>query len=247
LTFFPALAIFAAMGQARDFPRPGLASGMARAAVRIGIDHGWSMLPLTVDDLLPLEEYASRRKEFFDSHRRYVDRYRRVRVGPRLTLIFENRQTLWYRVHEVIRVARLADSDEVQQELNLYNRLLPGQGLLQAALLIEIADMAEFVKELAPWQDLCGDQLELRVESMQFPAHLVTCRPEDRCIGTAHWVQFAIPAHSREQLTRFELPAFFHFDNGRYQHQSAELSEDLRQSLLEDLEMSDRADPRVAG
>jgi len=78
------------MGQARDFARSGLASGTAQAAVFIGIDHGWSMLPLTVDDLLPLEEYASRRKEFFDSHRRYVDRYRRVRIGPRLTLIFEN-------------------------------------------------------------------------------------------------------------------------------------------------------------
>jgi len=50
----------------------------------------------------------------------------------------------------VIRVARLADSDEVQQELNLYNRLLPGQGLLQAALLIEIADMSEFVKNWRP-------------------------------------------------------------------------------------------------
>ena len=34
------------------------------------------MLPLTVDDLLPLEEYASKRKEYFDAHRRYVDRYR---------------------------------------------------------------------------------------------------------------------------------------------------------------------------
>src|SRR5438093_9366108 len=107
------------------------------------------MLPLTVDDLLPLEEYASRRKEFFDAHRRYIDRYRRVRIGPRLTLIFENRQTLWYRVQEVIRIARLADSREVQQELNLYNRLLPGRDLLQAALLLEVADPTQLARELA--------------------------------------------------------------------------------------------------
>src|ERR1700757_2670868 len=98
------------------------------------------MRPLTVDDLLPLEEYASRRKEFFDSHRRYVDRYRRVRIGPKLTLVFENRPTLWFRVQEGIRIARLAEPREVEQELNLYNRLLPGQQRLQAALLIEIAD-----------------------------------------------------------------------------------------------------------
>src|ERR1700722_12662474 len=104
------------------------------------------MTPLTLEDLLPLEEYAPRRREFFDSHRRYVDRYRRVRIGPRLTLVFENRQTLWYRVQEVVRIARLANARELQMELNLYNRLLPGQNLLQAALLIEIADPAQLVK-----------------------------------------------------------------------------------------------------
>src|SRR6516225_9984228 len=100
------------------------------------------MLPLTVDDLLPLEEYAMRRKEFFDAHRRYVDRYRRVRIGPKLTLIFENRQ-----------------------KLNLYNRLLPTRNLLQSALLIEIADQAQLAKELAPWRSITGEHLKLHVGS----------------------------------------------------------------------------------
>lgn len=199
------------------------------------------MLPLTVDDLLPLEEYASRRKEFFDSHRRYVERFRRVRIGPRLTLIFENRQTLWYRVHEVLRIARLADRREVQLELNLYNRLLPGPDLLQAALLIEIGDPTELLKELAPWQDLQGEQLQLHIEPDCFPANLLTNRAEDRSVGSAHWVQFAIPADAREMLVQLETPAFFRFDNGRYQHDSTPLSAELRQSLLEDLERSETA------
>ncbi len=197
------------------------------------------MVPLTVDDLLPLDEYASRRKEFFDSHRRYVERFRRVRIGPRLTLIFENRQTLWYRVHEVLRVARLADRGEVQQELNLYNRLLPGRDRLQAALLIEIGDPTDLIRELAPWQDLRGDQLHLHVEPHRFAAHLVTCRTEDRSVGTAHWVQFAIPVDSRGRLAHFETTAYFRFDNGRYQHESAPLSDELRQSLIDDLELAE--------
>src|SRR5215831_15015970 len=98
------------------------------------------MRPLTLDDLLPLEEYASRRREFFESLTRYLDRYRRVRVGPLLTLLFENRQTLWFRVQEILRVSRLSEPTRVQQELDLYNRLLPGPNHLQAALLIDIAD-----------------------------------------------------------------------------------------------------------
>src|ERR1700733_5007614 len=152
------------------------------------------MLPLTVDDLLPLEEYATKRREYFDAHRRYNDRYRRVRIGPKLTLIFENRQTLWFRVQEVIRIARLADAREVQLELNLYNRLLPTRNLLQAALLIEIADHTQLGKELAPWRNLTGEHLKLHVGSQAVASHLVTCRPEDRAIGTAHWVQFQLPS-----------------------------------------------------
>jgi hypothetical protein len=198
------------------------------------------MVPLTVDDLLPLEEYASRRREFFDSHRRYIDRYRRIHIGPRLTLIFENRQTLWYRVQEVVRIARLAKRCDLEQELNLYNRLLPGTNLLQAALLIEI-DESRFSAEMSEWRHFEGEHLKLCVEDHGVPATLVTSRPEDRCIGTAHWVQFAIDLRQRRLLADFDLPARFTFDNGCYQHASADLSADLRQSLLEDLALSDRA------
>ena len=96
------------------------------------------MRALTLDDLLPLEEFANQRRSLFEAHGRYLDRYRRVRIGPRLTLIFENRQTLWFRLQELLRVARLQDVDRVQQELDVYNRLLPRRGQLQAALLIEV-------------------------------------------------------------------------------------------------------------
>ncbi len=202
------------------------------------------MAPLTVDDLMPLEEYASRRREFFDSHRRYLERYRRVRIGPKLTLIFENRQTLWYRVQEVVRIARLAEPGEVQMELSLYNRLLPGNSLLQAALLIEIADQSRLVDELAPWRHLTGDQLRLQLGPASYAANLVTCRPEDRAIGSAHWVQFSIPPEGIRQLGHLATPAHFTFDDGHYQHQSQPLSEDLRYSLLDDL--IERDDQRAA-
>src|SRR5215469_18270178 len=98
------------------------------------------MRALTPDDLLPLDEYAGRRREFFEAQCRYVDRYRRVRIGPRATLLFENRQTAWFRVQEVLRIARLTEPGLVRQELQLSNRLLPARNRLQAALLIEVSD-----------------------------------------------------------------------------------------------------------
>jgi hypothetical protein len=198
------------------------------------------MRPLTLDDLLPLDDYAGRRRELFDSQRRYLDRYRRVRVGPRLTLLFENRQTLWFYLHELLRVARLAEPDRVQQELDLYNRLLPGRDRLQAALLIEVPDESRLTEELAPWQTLQGDAVRLHVGDRYLPAHLVTCRPEDRCIGAAHWVQFAVDGEARRLLADFRTPAYVEVAHEAYRHESPVLSEEVRQSLLDDLALSDR-------
>lgn len=198
------------------------------------------MRPLTLDDLLPLDEYAGRRREFFESLTHYLDRYRRLRLGPRLTLLFENRQTLWFRVQELLRVARLAEPERVRHELDLYNRLLPGRQHLQAALLIDIADESHLTEELAFWQTLPGDCLVFQVGDKRLPAQLITCRPEDRAIGAAHWVRFRVEEPIRPLLADLQQPAYFEITHDSYQHESPLLSEDVRQSLLDDLRLSDK-------
>jgi hypothetical protein len=200
------------------------------------------MRPLTLDDLLPLDDYAGRRREFFESHQRYLDRYRRVRIGPRVTLRFENRQTLWYYLQELVRIARLADPARLQEELDLYNRLLPRRDRLQAALLIDVTDESRLTEELTFWQEMSAEALRLRIGDDLFPARLVTCRPEDRTIGTAHWVQFDIDAAGRQLLADFRRPALIELAHRTYQHHSPPLSEDIRQSLLNDLRLSDGDD-----
>jgi hypothetical protein len=194
------------------------------------------MQPLTPDDLLPLDEYARRRAEFFAAHQRYLDRYRRVRIGPCVTLVFENRQTLWFRVQEILRVARLSEPDRVQQELDWYNALLPRRGRLQAALVLSGTDGSD----PDPWRDFSGEHLRLRVGGDAWPAVLVTCRPEDRSIGLAHWVELPCDADARRALGDPRRPARFELEYPAYPHSSPLLSEECRQSLLDDLALADR-------
>jgi len=198
------------------------------------------MRPLTTDDVMPLAEFAGRRRELFQSLSRYLDRYRRVRIGPQATLVFENRQTLWFRVQELLRIARLADPVRVQEELDLYNRLLPGRERLQAALVIGGINETETIEHLALWQSLRGEDLCLRVGPRNLTADLITCRPEDQAGGTAHWVQFTIAGDDRRQFTNFRVPARFAISLKSYSHESPPLSEEVRQSLLDDLNLSDR-------
>jgi hypothetical protein len=198
------------------------------------------MKGLTLDDLMPLEEFAARRRELFDAHSRYLDRYRRVRLGPRLALLFENRQTLWFRLQDLLRVARLAEPTRVRHELHLYNRLLPGRDRLQAALVVAASGEARAVPWWERWQRLRGDDLRLHVGPAHYPANLLTCRPEDHCDGTAHWVEFVLDAPGRRLLADPRQPALFAVALDDYLHRSVPLCDEVRQSLLEDLALSDR-------
>jgi hypothetical protein len=198
------------------------------------------MRPLTLDDIMPLAEFTGRRREFVNSLERYLDRYRRVRVGPQAALIFENRQTLWFRMQDLLRIARLADAARVQEELNMYNRLLPNRDRLQAALIINVDDDANWTEELARWERLSGEELRLHLGPRSLPASLITCRPEDRANGTAHWVQFTFSSDDRVRFANFRVPCWFALTLPTYCHESPPLSEDIRQSLLDDLNLSDK-------
>ena len=68
---------------------------------------------------------------------------RRLHVGSHLTFIFENSQTAWYQVEEMIRTEKIAERDAIQHEIDTYNELIPAPGELAATLLIEYADPDE--------------------------------------------------------------------------------------------------------
>jgi hypothetical protein len=197
------------------------------------------MRPLVLEDLLPLAEYAARRREFFAAHQRYVQRRRRVRIGPAVTLIFENRQTMWFRAQEFIRIARLSATPMIQRELDLCNRLLPGRSRLQASMLIQL-DESRLSTELDRWHALQGDHIRMHLGDASIPGDLLTCRPEDRCAGTAFWVQFALSAAHQKALKKAAPAVSFEVELPDYQHASKPISKDVRLSLAEDLDMSAR-------
>jgi hypothetical protein len=103
---------------------------------------------LTREDLLPPEEYE-RQRERIRSQIIELKRRRRISVGPVITLVFENRDTLRFQIQEMVRVERIVDPGKIQDELDVYNELLPAQGELSATLLIEITEEAK-IKE---WLD----------------------------------------------------------------------------------------------
>ncbi|HZY59010.1 MAG TPA: DUF3501 family protein [Candidatus Binataceae bacterium] len=65
---------------------------------------------------------------------------RRLAVGEHLSLLFENVQTVWYQVQEMLRTERISSEEGIGQELDTYNELLPGPNELAATMLIEFTE-----------------------------------------------------------------------------------------------------------
>src|SRR3970282_2895973 len=99
------------------------------------------MKQLVQTDLLPAVEYE-RQREQFRSQIIALKQRRRISVGPLITLVFENRETLRFQTQEMIRVEQILDPRKVQDELDVYNALMPGSGEVSATLLIEISSQA---------------------------------------------------------------------------------------------------------
>ena len=99
-------------------------------------------------DLLTLEEYAEKRSSIRQETIQ-VKKRREVHLGSHIRMIFENKQTVQYQIQEMLRIEKIFESSEIQDELDVYNALVPNGSNLKATMMIEYPDVAERVEALS--------------------------------------------------------------------------------------------------
>jgi len=92
---------------------------------------------LTIDDIADQREYERERADY-RSGIIALKKLRRVSVGPIITFVFENRDTIRFQIQEMARVERLFTDEAIQTELDTYNPLIPAAGELSATMFIEM-------------------------------------------------------------------------------------------------------------
>jgi hypothetical protein len=98
--------------------------------------------PISFDEILPMADYE-RVRDIVRPLLIHEKRRRRLALGAHITLLFENRQTAWYQVEEMIRTEKITARDAIQHEIDTYNELVPRGGELVATMLIEYANPRE--------------------------------------------------------------------------------------------------------
>ena len=88
------------------------------------------------EDIMPLDVYIEKRRELRKSIVDYK-KNRRVALGPYATFYFESYETMLAQVQEMLYIEKGGD-EQLQDELNAYNPLIPNGKELTATLMFEI-------------------------------------------------------------------------------------------------------------
>jgi len=190
---------------------------------------------LTRADILPLNEYAKirrqRRAEISEIKKR-----RRVEVGPFATFYFENFDTMWQQVQEMLYIEKGGEA-QVEDELAAYNPLIPQGTELVATVMFEIDDPARRSRELAR---LGGVETHAFVEigGIRIRGEPDPTRENTSPDGKASSVQFLRFPFSPKQVAAFKAPGasvLVGFGHPNYGHM-ATMPEPVRAALSEDFD-----------
>lgn len=201
------------------------------------------MRPLAKEDLIAYEEYARQRESF---RRRIIElkQRRRVGVGDNITLVFENRDTIQFQVQEMIRVERIVDPHKIQEELDVYNALLPGDGELSATLFIEITNSDRIKQDLDRFQGIDRKgRVKLRAGSEAVPGEFEEGHSKEDKLSAVHFVKFRPSPTFIQVLSDERTEASVVIDHPGYQV-TRPVSAELRREWLLDLDVPATSAPR---
>jgi hypothetical protein len=192
-----------------------------------------SQRKITPADILAQEKYAADRAQL----RKDIvalKKNRRVEVGPFATFYFENYDTMWLQVHEMLHIEK-GGAAQIAGELETYNPLIPQGRELIATLMLEIEDVNRRNREL---YRLAGIEESTYIELGQeripgTPTDYDERTTPDGKTSSVHWVRFVF---APEQIVRFRdgaFPAILGVAHPAYGHMAV-LPAEVRAELAKD-------------
>lgn len=194
---------------------------------------------IRIKDIKPLENYETERKEI---RKNIIDlkKHRRIFLGDRISIIFENRRTVLFQIQEMIRAEHIIGPEKIQAEIDAYNPLIPEDKELSATLFIEITGAEDIRKTLDGLLGIDdGKRLFFDIGGERLFARFAPGQSREDRISAVHFVRFPF---GEEDLVRFrdpEIPVSLIVDHPNYRATTL-LTKDTREELGKDLSGPER-------
>lgn len=187
--------------------------------------------PITRADIKGPKLYAAIREDF---RKRVMElkRPRRVLLGDRVSLVFENRHTLTFQIEEMLRAESITSEDGIAAELEVYNALMPDAGSLSATLFIELPQEGDVKAELRRLVGL-DEHVVLHVGGHAIRAAFEPGRSTEEKISAVQYLRFPLDAAAKQALLTGGTALALEIDHPQYAVR-VDLGEDTRASLARD-------------
>lgn len=190
------------------------------------------MKKIGISDLKNILEYEKVRNDF-RSKIISMKKERRLKVGERLTLTFENRYTVTFQIEEMMRIERIIDEIKINAEIEAYNELIPGKNELSATLFVEVDEQDQIKPVLDSLVGLNKDSIFLQVGERKIPATFEEGHATDDRISAVQYVKFKLSLADMEAFGKPSTPIRIVIDHPNYSA-LADFPEKMRKSLLND-------------
>jgi hypothetical protein len=191
------------------------------------------MEKIVLNDIIGLSTYEKMREEY---RRRIIElkKERRIALGNKVSVLFENRDTVLFQIQEMLRTEKITDLDKIKEEVNVYNDLIPGPGELSATLFLEIEAQDRLREELLKFLGI-DERVFLKIgDQHSVHAHFEEGHSKEDKISAVQYIRFPLTPEQIKALSVNHLPARLIIDHPNYQA-AAEIGPQTRARLLEDL------------
>jgi len=190
------------------------------------------MKKIALEDIRGLTAYEKVREEF---RRGIIElkKNRRLAVGDRVSLLFENRDTVIFQIQEMIRAERITDLDKIREEIEVYNGLIPAAGELSATLFLEIENQDRIRGELLKFLGI-DEAVYLNFGNRSIHARFEPGHSKEDKIAAVQYVRFPFNQQELQAFVRRGESAKIVIDHPNYKAQ-ATVGAEMRKALIEDL------------
>src|SRR5215475_11545295 len=175
---------------------------------------------VALSEILDIAQYEKARDGF---RRRIIalKKIRRLPVGPRVTFVFENHDTILFQIQEMMRAERTVDDDAIQHEIDTYNQLLPDENELAATMLIELPDPARIRDEITKFHGVnTGEATYIQIGDERLPGVFDAGQSDERRISAVQYARFRFNDTQRNAFATGATPARMVIDHPNYRHET---------------------------
>ena len=188
---------------------------------------------ITAADILSDTAYNARRSELRAASIA-EKKNRRIEVGPYATLYFENYNSMWLQVQEMLRIEK-GGTGQIEGELEAYNPLIPQGDELIATFMIEIEDADRRDRELRKLGHV-EDSVFLDIGKERIkgaPTDYEDRTTPEGKTSSVHWLRFKFTPAQIEAFRSGADPVVIGMAHANYGHMAV-LSPTVREALAKD-------------